>query len=1200
VSERSFTHLHTHTEFSMLDGAARIGDLVAAAVADGQPALGITDHGNMYGVLDFYKACRSQGIVPIIGTESYMAAESRHERPVRRGKVDDTGGDTDGGQKLYYHLTLLAETIDGYRNLMKLSSAAYLEGYYYKPRVDWELLERHHQGIIATTGCLGGVVLQALLAGDETEAERRAARLQDIFGRDNLFVELQDHGIADQHRTNPQLMEIARRLNAPLLATNDSHYTHREDAVAHDALLCVQTGALLSDANRFKFEGTEHYLKTAVEMRQLFREVPEACDNTLLIAERADVHIELGRPSLPEFPVPERFSGRAYEDRALEYLRDLTTEGARERYGSPLPVQVLERLDYELGVIGNMGFAAYFLVVWDLIRFARESGIRVGPGRGSAAGCCVAYCLKIVDLDPIRYDLLFERFLNPGRKQMPDIDMDFDERYRADVMRYAAERYGSDRVAQVITFSTIKARAAVRDAARVLGKPYALGDRIAKAMPPLIMGRDTPLRACLARTEGHEDGYATASELRQMHEADPEAKEVIDVALGLEGLRRQDGIHAAAVVISRDPLTDYLPVQRKPDAGGDPEGAPIVTQYEMHGVEDLGLLKMDFLGLRNLSVIERSLDLVESASGMRPDIDQVDLADEDTLAMLRRGESVGVFQLEGAPMRALMRSLAPTSFDDVAALVALYRPGPMAANMHNDYADRKNSRKPISYGHDDLEPILADTQGLMIYQESMMRVAQKIAGYSLEEADNLRKACGKKIRSLLAAEREKFVEGCVAQGYDEELGTTLFDIIEPFADYAFNKSHAYGYGLVAYQTAWLKAHYPVEYMAALLTSVKDNKDKTAVYLAECRSLGIDVLVPDVNRSLAEFAPDTNANSGPVTDDLPGPAADQAIVFGLASVRNVGEGLVERIVAEREANGFFTDIFDFCQRVDPVVLNKRTMESLVKAGAFDSFGHPRQGLCLVLEGIVDRTLERRREQDLGIATLFSAFEDEETDPGWGTTKVDIPDVEFDKAQRLAFEKEMLGLYVSDHPLRGFEAALTRHTDCALSDMREEDPTGDRSPVRAVGGVVTDLRRTYTKRGDLMARFVLEDLHAAMEVFVFPKTMADYGHMIENDSVLVVRGRLDTREDEPKIVCMEVSRPVLERGEQDLHITLPLGVLTDSKVDGLKEVLSGHPGSSAVLLHVGSKVLRLPPEFNVDCRNGLVGELKRLLGQGAVLT
>jgi DNA polymerase-3 subunit alpha len=1250
VSERSFTHLHTHTEFSMLDGAARVKDLVAAAVADGQPALGITDHGNMYGVLDFYKACRAADIVPIIGTEAYMAGESRHERPVRRGRVDDTGGDVEGGQKLYYHLTLLAETVEGYRNLMKLSSAAYLEGYYYKPRLDWELLERHHSGLIATTGCLGGVVLQALLAGDYDGAEQRASRLQDIFGQGNLFVELQDHGIADQHRTNPQLVEIAKRIGAPLLATNDSHYTHREDAVAHDALLCVQTGALLSDTNRFKFEGTEHYLKSAAEMRHLFREVPEACDNTLLIAERADVQIELGKPSLPEFPVPDRFTGATYEERAQAYLKDLAFEGAKERYGDPLPREVVERLEFELNVIGTMGFPAYFLVVWDLIRFARESGIRVGPGRGSAAGCCVAYCLRIVDLDPIRYDLLFERFLNPGRKQMPDIDMDFDERYRADVMRYAAEKYGSDRVAQIITFSTIKARAAVRDASRVLGKPYIVGDKIAKAMPPLIMGRDTPLRACLEKIEGYEDGYATAGDLRAMHDTDPEAKEVIDVALGLEGLRRQDGIHAAAVVISRDPLTDYLPIQRKPDSGGAPEDAPIVTQYEMHGVEELGLLKMDFLGLRNLSIIERALDLIEAETGERLDIDNLDLADEPTLEMLRRAESVGVFQLEGAAMRQTLRALAPTSFDDVAALVALYRPGPMAANMHRDYPELKNGRKELTYLHPDIEPILKDTYGLMLYQESVMRVAQRFAGYSLEEADNLRKACGKKIRALIAAEREKFVAGCVTEGYGEELGTQLFDIIEPFADYAFNKSHSYGYGLVAYQTAWLKAHYPVEYMSALLTSVKDNKDKTAVYLAECRSMGIEVLVPDVNRSIAEFAPDRAARDAtPDTDtdtdtdtvgqasDVPGatgeeagpasdgdarpteagasteddeatdpsatsaPPARRAIVFGLAAVRNVGESLVERIVTERESGGPFEDIFDFCSRVDPVVLNKRTMESLVKGGAFDSFGHPRQGLCLVLEAVVDRTLERRKEQDFGITTLFAALEEEESDPGWGGAKVAIPEAEFDKAQRLAFEKEMLGLYVSDHPLMGFEAALSRHTDSSLADMREEDPVaGDRAPVRSVGGVVTDLRRSYTKKGDLMARFVLEDLQAAMEVFVFPRTMAEYGALIENDAIVVIKGRLDTREEEPKIVCMEVSRPMLDRGQSDLHIKLPLGVLTDRRVEGLKEVLSGHPGPSPVMLHVGEKVLRLPPEFNVDCKNGLVGELKRLLGQTAVLS
>jgi len=1186
----SFTHLHTHTEFSMLDGAARIKDLVKAAVADGQGALGITDHGNMYGVLDFYKACHAEGITPIIGTEAYMAAESRHERPVRRGRIDDTGGDVEGGQKLYYHLTLLAENNVGYANLMKASSAAYLEGYYYKPRLDWELLERHHEGLIATTGCLGGVVLQALLSGDDEGALRRAARLQDIFGKDNLFIEIQDHGLAEQHRTNPKLIEIAKKIGAPLLATNDSHYTHREDHVAHDALLCVQTGALLSDSNRFRFEGTEHYLKSAAEMRQLFSDYPDAADNTLWIAERANVEIELGRPSLPEFPVPQEFVGDTYEERAMAYLRHLAYEGATQRYGATLSDEVRDRLDYELSVIAKMGFGAYFLVVWDIIRYARERNIRVGPGRGSAAGCCVAYCLKIVDLDPLRYGLIFERFLNPGRRQMPDIDMDFDERYRAEMIRYATDRYGSDKVAQIITFSTIKARAAVRDAARVLGFPYVVGDKVAKAMPPLVMGRDTPLAACLEKSEGFEDGFSAASDLRAMYESEPDVRQVVDVARGLEGLRRQDGIHAAAVVITKEPLTEYLPIQRKPEAGAAPEESPIVTQYEMHGVEELGLLKMDFLGLRNLSVIERTLDLIEASGEPRLNIDAVALDDEATLSMLRRGDSIGVFQLEGGPMRALMRSLAPTSFDDIAALVALYRPGPMAANMHNDYADRKNGRRPITYAHPDLEPLLADTQGLMIYQESVMRVAQKFAGYSLEEAENLRKACGKKIRALIAAEREKFVAGCAKEGYGEELGTTLFDIIEPFADYAFNKSHSYGYGLVAYQTAWLKAHYPLQYMAALLSSVKDNKDRTAVYLAECRSMGIEVLVPDVNRSSAEFAPAKDH--------------DKAIVFGLASVRNVGESLVERIVSERENSGPYLDIYDFARRVDPVVLNKRTMESLAKAGAFDAMGHSRQGLCLIVDELTEKTLARRRELDAGISTLFAALDSSPTSDGagrWEGTVISVPEVEFAKAERLAFEKEMLGLYISDHPLKGYERALARHTDVSLAELREGSLFGgpDDAPVRSVGGVVTDLRRTYTKKGDLMARFVLEDLESSMEVFVFPKVMAEVGGLLENDAIVVVRARLDVREEEPKLMAMEVRRPALAATDDEpLRVVLPLGSLSPETVDRLKELLSAHPGPAPVLLQVGEKTLRLPPEFNVNTKGGLVGELKWLFGATAV--
>ncbi len=1550
----------------MLDGAARVEQVVARAVADGQPAIGITDHGNMYGVLDFYKACNAEGIKPVIGIEAYMAAASRFDRPARRGRVDDTGGEGERGEKLYYHLILLAESTAGYRNMMKLSSDAFLEGYFYKPRClvagqeivgsrgatpiervragdlvlthrgrlrpvlqtmrrafsgtvygvrlgdgrggreervtwmtgehpvlvaapgaparwvearhlgdrlgdalhggsslaaclpvvrpdrpldtvalpsggegfvtetmaldhesgvlvglfaaagrieggdvvidvpapgadaagaaiaesarlavkrltgadqsggagavrpsgaigaadrrpggagapagapagaalrwasaplaallgewcaatsggaatrlpafaveaceefrlgvlagaragtaagagaagrvagaaevetgavtasaapvetgavtasaahvetgaeaasahgrrpprapdlawqlrtlaagaggafpadasfeyrpivevltrhhegevfnievagdhsyvsdfaihncDWELLDRYHEGIIATTGCLGGVVLQAMLNGEEKKAYELAGRLQDIFGRDNLFVELQDHGMPEQRRTNPLLLEMAKALRAPVLATNDSHYTDHADSVSHDALLCVQTGSTIDDPNRFKFSSDQHYLKSAAEMRHVFRDVPEACDNSLWIAERANVEIEFGKPQLPRFPVPEGFDGEA------AYLRHLTYEGARERYGATLPAEVVERLEYELSVIEDMGFSAYFLVVWDLIRHAKSSGIRVGPGRGSAAGCCVAYCLRIVDLDPIRYDLLFERFLNPGRKQMPDIDMDFDERYRGEMIRYAAEKYGRDHVAQIVTFSTIKARAAVRDAARVLGYPYAVGDRVAKAMPPLVMGRDTPLYACFERHPKYDDGYKAAAELREMCAADPDVKQVVDVARGLEGLRRQDGIHAAAVVITNEPLTEYLPIQRKPGPGEKPEDAPIVTQYEMHGVEELGLLKMDFLGLRNLSVIERALDLIEESTGTRPDIDAVPLDDEATLAMLRRGDSVGVFQLEGGPMRALMRSLAPTSFEDIAALVALYRPGPMAANMHNDYADRKNGRKPIEYLHPDLEPILGDTQGLMIYQESVMRVAQKFAGYSLEEADNLRKACGKKIRELIAKEREKFVEGCERTGYGREVGTKLFDIIEPFADYAFNRSHSVGYGYVSYQTAWLKAHHPAEYLAALLTSVKDDKDATAKYLAECRAMGIEVRVPDVNVSASEFT-----------------VRDGAIPFGMSAVRNVGEGLVQLIVAEREANGPYADFYDFVDRVDPQVLNRRTIESLIKAGAFDSLGHPRKGLCLVFETILDRTIARRRREAEGQFDLFAdlAADPAAEGPAASVDRVPIPGDEFEKMQRLAFEKEMLGLYVSDHPLMGAEAALRRRVDCSIDALRD----GGEGDVRVVGGVVTALARKYTKKGELMATFVLEDLEAAIEAMVFPRVHQEYGSLLVDDAVVTVKGRLDTREEPRKLIVMEVRPVVLDlQAGPPVHLALPLATLTDSTVDGLKRLLLDHPGESPVFLHVGEKVLKLPDDFRVDASNGLLGEVRVVLGDGAVL-
>ena len=1176
----SFTHLHVHTEYSMLDGAARIAEVVGAAVADGQPALGITDHGNMYGILDFYKACKEQGIKPVLGSELYMAHESRSERPSRRGRLDDGGGDVEGGSKLYYHLTALAETDTGYRNLIQLASRAFLEGYYYKPRVDWELLEEHHEGLIVTTGCLGGHVLQHLLRDDFDGAVKAAGRLQDIFGRDNLFIELQDHRLPEQQRTNPMLLEIAQQLQAPLLATNDSHYVNRTDAVAHDALLCVQTGSLMSDPDRFKFTGDEHYLKPAHEMRHLFSELPEACDNTLWIAERADVTIEFGKPQLPTFPLPEGF------ETDKDYLRHLTMEGARKRWGTQLDDKIVERIAYELQVIESMGFSSYFLIVWDLIKHARDGNIRVGPGRGSAAGCAVAYALWITDLDPIKYDLLFERFLNPSRISMPDIDMDFDSRYRDEMIRYAAERYGRDHVAQIVTFSTIKARAAVRDAARVLGYPYAVGDKVAKAMPPLVMGRDTPLHACLEPQPKYEDGYKMAADLRKMRDEDPDAAKVIEVAIGLEGLRRQDGIHAAAVVITKEPLTTYLPVQRKPEGGQPPEDAPIVTQYEMHGVEDLGLLKMDFLGLRNLDVISDTLEIIQATRGVDLDIDAIPLDDADTLALLCRGDSIGVFQLEGGPMRALMRSLAPSSFEDVAALVALYRPGPMAANMHNDYADRKNGRKAVEYFHPDAEELLADTYGLMIYQESVMRVAQKFAGYSLAEADNLRKACGKKIRELMKKERAAFVEGVVNTGYERLMGTSLFDIIEQFADYAFNKSHSFGYGLIAYQTAYLKAHHPAEYLSALLTSVKANLDKAAIYLAECRTMRIEVTVPDVNRSVSDFAPvmavDADGNERP------------QIAFGLSAVRNVGSGLVGLLLADRDASGPYVDFYDFCERVDFQVLNKKTLESLIKAGGFDSMGHPRQGLLRAYERIVDGTISRRRERDMGVMSLFGEVDDagpvfDERPP--------IPEVEFGKRERLSFEKEMLGLYVSDHPLMGAEASLRRKTDGTLTDLAEMDD----GAIRTFGGVVTALQRKWTRKGDLMAVFALEDLQTSVEVMVFPKTMTDHGHKLADDAVVTVRARVDTREDQPKLIAMEIEPFEPLSGEIfPLRVKVASRAISEVIIEELKEILAEFPGDSEVYLHLSeNQILRLPDAWSVDIGPALLGRLRVLLGPTAIL-
>ena len=1163
-----FVHLHVHSEYSMLDGATRIQDAVEAVVRDGQTGIGLTDHGVLYGAVDFYKAVTGAGLKPVLGVEAYVTPGSRFDRPSRADNVR-------------YHMTLLAETQTGYDNLVKLVSRAYLEGYYYKPRMDLELLAQYSSGIIATSGCLGGHVPQLLDpdasreegnaggARDVDAAVKAAGTYQDIFGKDRFFIELHDHGMETQRRILPDLLDISRRIEAPLLATNDTHYVRREQAEAHDVLLCIQTGSLVEESDRLKFQGSEYYLKTAREMRALFPsdEFPGACDNTLWVAERAEVRLDFNQLLLPHFKVPDGHT-------SVSYLRELVLEGARERYGGDLGGTVGARIEHELKIIEEMGFPDYFLIVWDLIRYAKERRIRTGPGRGSAAGSIVSYSLGITDLDPLQYGLIFERFLNPGRREMPDIDMDFDERYRGEVIKYAAEKYGSDHVAQIVTFSTIKGKQAIRDSARVRGLPYALGDRLAKLMPPAVLGREASLEICFEPPPDDaqqvvKDWHTNAAGLREAYRSDEDVRPVLDTARKLEGLRRQDSIHAAAVVISPKPLNELVPLQQK---GQDAE---VVTQFEMHAIEELGLLKMDILGLRTLSTIDRALDLIERGTGSRPDIDRVDLADPETYAMLCRGDTIGVFQLEGTAMRALIRSLKPDRFEDMVALVALYRPGPMSNDWHNAYADRKNQRKKVEYPHPATEGVLRETYGLMIYQEQVMQIARDIAGYSMADADALRKAMGKKIPEIMRKERDKFVSGVVANGSEARFGTELFESIEGFAGYGFNKSHSAAYGLIAYQTAYLKVHHPAEYMAALLTSVRRDKDKTALYLNECRTMGIDVTTPSVNAAESDFT-----------------VREGRIVFGLSAVRNVGSGVVERIVEARNEGGPFSDFQDFADRVDTQVLNKRVVGSLIKAGGFDGLGHPRKGLFLAFELALEETLGRRRQEDRGQFSLFGGSTGApELDP------VQIPDQEWDKKTLLGFEKEMLGLYVSGHPLLGLSSVIQRFTTSTISGLRDQ---ADGAMV-TVGGIVSGITRRFTRGGEPMAFFNLEDLETTIEVVTFPRTMEQAGALIRDDAILVVEGRLNSSGDGLKVRASRITEPDLE-ADQDLRLSLSAEVLSPLTVGRLKDILINHPGSAPVFIHMDSngygRLLRLDDEFRVELTSSLYAEIRNLLGAGVV--
>jgi DNA polymerase-3 subunit alpha len=1156
----SFVHLHVHTEYSMLDGAARVGDLVAEVARQQMPAIAMTDHGNVFGAFDFYKQATSVGVKPIIGIEAYVAPESRHEK--KRVQWASGGDDDVSGGGAYTHMTILAENNQGLANLFRLSSLASLEGYYYKPRMDRELLSRYADGLIATTGCPGGEIQTRLRMGNYREALRAASDYRDIFGASNFYLELMDHGIDIENRVRADLLKLANELKLPLLATNDLHYTFAEDGAAHEALLCVQSGSTLADPKRFKFDNHEFYVKTAAQMRELFKDIPESCDNTLLIAERCNVTLREGENLLPRFEVPQGES----ED---SWLRALSHEGLKSRLGDKVTPVHLQRLDYELDVMIKMGFPGYFLVVADLCSHAREVGIRVGPGRGSAAGSLVAYALGITGLDPLEHGLLFERFLNPERISMPDIDLDFDERRRSEMIRYATEKYGDDRVAQIITYGTIKSKQALKDATRVLGYPYAIGEKLTKALPPSVMGKDITLGGVFDKDDPR---HGEAGEFRTLYDTDADSKRVVDLAKGLEGLKRQWGVHAAGVILSREPLLDVIPIHRR-----EADGA-IITQFDMGACEATGLLKMDFLGLRNLSVLDDALQNIKLNLDIEIVLEDLPLSDQKTFELLSRGDTLGVFQLDGGPMRALLRSMAPDSFADISAVIALYRPGPMGENAHNNYADRKNGRKPVEAIHPELrEPlaeILGDTYGLIVYQEQVMAIAQKVAGFSLGRADLLRKAMGKKNKEILDKEYIPFEAGMKSNGFGDAAIKRLWEVLIPFSDYAFNRAHSAGYGVVSFWTAYLKANYPTEYMAALLTSVRDDKDKSALYLSECRRMGISVLPPDVNESNSEYTP-----------------RGKDIRFGLAAIRNVGEGVVASIKSAREAKGAFTSFGDFLAKVDAQVCNKKTIESLIKAGAFDELGHHRKGLVAVHLTAIDAVIESKRAEAIGQFDLFGDVGGSEM----SGLEIDIPTGEWDKATLLAFEREMLGLYVSDHPLLGVEHILRSNTDMSISALLDDG--GVQEGFVTIGGLITGISRKVSRQGSSWAIVTVEDLEGALEVLFFSNTYNQYALTLIEDRVVTIRGRVDRREDQVRFSAFEMSPLDITSGPVGpLLISLPMSSCTPPIVERIKEILRSHPGKREVHLQIndaGSNTM-MKIDALVTSSPSLSADLKSILG------
>ena len=1153
----------------MLDGAARVEELVNEVARLEMPAIAITDHGNVFGAYEFDKQARKAGVKPIIGIEAYVAPDSRFNKS--RVKWADGGEDDVSGGGAYTHMTLLAENNEGLGNLFRLSSLASLEGFYYKPRMDRELLAQYSKGIIATTGCPGGEVQTRLRMGAYKEARQAASELRDIFGRENFFLEVMDHGIEIETRVKADLLKLGKDLGLPLLATNDLHYTKHEDAGAHAALLCVQSGSTVADPKRFKFDNDEFYLKTAAQMREAFSELEGACDNTLLIAERCNTTMRDHENLLPQFDVP---AGETEDS----WLRKRATEGMKARLGGELPVEYQERLEYELSTMISMGFPGYFLVVADLCEHAREVGIRVGPGRGSAAGSLVSYALGITQLDPIRHGLLFERFLNPERISMPDIDLDFDERRRSEMIAYATAKYGEDRVAQIITYSNIKSKQALKDSTRVLGYPYVSGEKLTKALPPTVMGKDITLSGIF---NPKDERYGEAGEFRAMYETDPDSKKIVDTARGLEGLKRQSGVHAAGVILSKYPLLDVIPIHRR-----EADGA-IITQFDMGACEAIGLLKMDFLGLRNLSVLDEALLNIKANQGIDVVLEDLELADQKTFELLGRGDTLGVFQLDGGPMRALLRQMAPDSFEDISAVIALYRPGPMGVNAHNDYADRKNKRKPVVAIHPELsEPlaeILGNTYGLIVYQEQVMAIAQKVAGFSLGRADLLRKAMGKKQKEILDKEFVNFEAGMVENGFSKGAIAKLWETLIPFADYAFNRAHSAGYGVVSFWTAYSKANFPTEYMAALLTSVRDDKDKSALYLSECRRMGIKVLPPDVNESESDYTPRG-------TD----------IRFGLSAIRNVGENVTASIVAARKEKGRYTSFGDFLAKVDQQVCNKKTIESLIKSGAFDSLGHSRRGLMMVYLTAIDSVMESKRAESIGQYDLFGATQENSSVSG---VELDIPKDEWEKSLLLSYEREMLGLYVSDHPLFGVEHILRAAVDMPISGLSDDSVGHD--AVVSIGGLVTQVQRKVSKNGNSWAIVTIEDLEGSADVMFFANTYTTHAMNLVEDRVVVIRSRIDRREENVRITALDMSMPDVSAAPTGpVVITMDSARVTAPIVERMKEILRSHPGNREVHLRIedgkGSTVMTIDDKLRVTSSPSLSADLKQILGADCLLS